>query len=76
MNISSSPLINAYQGVQNGFQQLDQHSQKLASPSINNQTDKAEELVNMKQTEQQTLASLKGVKSADNVLGTIIDIMA
>lgn len=73
MDISNNPFASAYQGIQNGFQQLDKNSEVLSSP---NQPDKTEALVNLKQDETQVQASAKAVKAADDMIGTIIDIFA
>lgn len=71
MQISGNPFISAYQGMQNGFNQLGKESEVLASP---NRPDKTEALVNLKQDEVQVQASAKAAKTADNMIGTIIDI--
>jgi len=74
MDISASnPFTHAYQGIQNGYSQLNKDSAVLASP---NQPDKTEALVHLNQNETQVQASAKAVKAADETLGTIIDIMA
>ncbi|MDY0137896.1 MAG: hypothetical protein RBS36_12070 [Thiomicrospira sp.] len=73
MNIQANPMMNAYQGIQNGFQQLTENSAKIASPQ---QTDKAEPLINHKRDAQQIEASAKAIKTYDQMIGTIIDVMA
>ncbi|MGC9385368.1 MAG: hypothetical protein ACP5D0_00335 [Hydrogenovibrio sp.] len=73
MDISTTAGAYAYQGIQSGFNQLDQDSQKLANM---NNPNKAEPLVSMKQTETQVESSAKALKTADDMIGTLIDIMA
>ena len=45
MDISNNPMMTSYQGIQNGFNQLDKDSKVLSSP---NQLDKTEALVNLR----------------------------
>lgn len=71
MDISNNPMMTSYQGIQNGFNQLDKDSKVLSSP---NQLDKTEALVN--QDETQVQASAKAVKAADDMIGTLIDTFA
>lgn len=73
MNISSNPMINAYQGMQNGFNQLTENSAKIASPNV---PDKAEPLIMHKLDAQQIEASAKAIKTYDQMIGTLIDVMA
>ncbi|KUJ75315.1 hypothetical protein AVO42_08255 [Thiomicrospira sp. XS5] len=73
MDISTSANAYAYQGIQNGFNQLDSTSAKLADM---NNPDKAEPLVDLKQSETQVQSSAKALKTGNDMLGTIIDIMA
>ncbi len=72
MDISTSANAYAYQGIQNGFNQLDNTSAKLADM---NNPDKAEPLVDLKQSETQVQSSAKALKTGNDMLGTIIDIM-
>lgn len=73
MQVTSNPFISAYQGIQTGFQQLDNNSAQLASP---NQPNKTDALIDLKQTETQVEASAKALKSADDRIGTLLDILA
>jgi len=73
MNISSNPMINAYKGMQAGFNQLTDNSAKIASPHV---TDKAEPLIMHKLDAQQIEASAKAIKTYDQMIGTLIDVMA
>lgn len=70
---NNSALLNAYQGMQNGFNGLNENSQKIANPSSEKQL---EALVDVKLDANQVQASAKAVKAADDAIGTIIDIMA
>lgn len=73
MNISGSPAAYAYQGIQDGFNRLNNTSQQIATPnSPNLETN----LVDLKQSETQVEASAKALKTADGMIGTLIDIMA
>ncbi|AZR82061.1 MULTISPECIES: hypothetical protein [Piscirickettsiaceae] len=73
MDISTSANAYAYQGIQNGFNQLDNTSAKLADM---NNPSKNESLVDLKQSETQVQSSAKALKTGNDMLGTIIDIMA
>ena len=66
-------MINAYQGMQNGFNQLTENSAKIASPNV---PDKAEPLIMHKLDAQQIEASAKAIKTYDQMIGTLIDVMA
>lgn len=70
---SNSALLNAYQGMQNGLNGLNENSQKIANPNLTEQLDA---LVDAKLDANQVQASAKAVKAADEAIGTIIDIMA
>lgn len=73
MQISGSPAAYAYQGIQDGFSRLNNTSQQIATPnSPNLETN----LVDLKQNETQVNASAKVLKTADGMIGTLIDIMA
>jgi Domain of unknown function (DUF1078). len=73
MDISTSANAYAYQGIQNGFNQLDNTSAKLADM---NNPSKNESLVDLKQSETQVQSSAKALKTGNDMLGSIIDIMA
>ncbi|MBD3821591.1 hypothetical protein [Hydrogenovibrio sp. JE_KL2] len=75
MDVSSigSATQNSIQGMQKGFEQLDQASKDIANP---NQPDKASGLVQTKFSETQVEASTKSLKAADDRIGTLLDIMA
>ncbi|MDR9497665.1 MAG: hypothetical protein RI556_00655 [Hydrogenovibrio sp.] len=63
----------AMQGMNDGFQRLNQNAQVLATPA---HPDQAESLVNLNQNETQVQSSAKALKAHDDMLGTLIDIMA
>lgn len=73
MQISNSAAINGYKGMQEGFNRLDAASQQLANP---NQTDKTQALLELPKQTLQVEASAKAVKAHDDMIGSIIDIMA
>lgn len=73
MEVSGSASQYAIQGMQKGFEQLDQASKELANP---NQPDKENGLVQTKFSETQVEASTKSLKAADDRIGTLLDIMA
>jgi len=73
--ISQSALL----GINRGITQADQASSKLSSAdqSAENKTkDSAQELVELKQAEQQVQASARVAQTAGDVIGSIIDIQA
>jgi flagellar hook protein FlgE len=73
MNISSSSMMNAYSGIQTGFNNLAQTSQQLANP---NQPDKAQALVQHKLDANLVEVNAKSLKTADQMIGTLLDVMA
>ncbi|WP_024851128.1 hypothetical protein [Hydrogenovibrio kuenenii] len=73
MEVSGSASQYSIQGMQKGFNQLDQASKDIANP---NQTDKAPDLIQTKQSENQVEASAKSFKAANDRIGTLLDIMA
>lgn len=73
MQISNNVFMTAYQGVQTGYNQLDQNSQKLANP---NNPDKAEAIIDNLSAKNQVETNLKVIKNDNDRLGTLLDIMA
>jgi len=72
-SISSSGL----QGIQSGLDNLRRDAQSIASASTQreeNTPDIAESLVDLNVNTRNTEASVKVVKAADEVLGTLLDI--
>ncbi|WFE68358.1 hypothetical protein P8S54_09065 [Thiomicrospira sp. R3] len=69
--ISSSAMSQAYAGMQTGFNNLTQTSAKLADP---NQLDKTQSLIEHKQDAQLVEVNAKALKTADNMIGTLLDI--
>jgi len=63
----------AYQGIQTGFTQLNQTSEKIADP---NQTDKAEALIEQLTAKNLVETNVKSMKAADERIGTLLDISA
>lgn len=72
MNISSSSAI-AMQGINNGFERLADNTQKIIQPG----SPKLEEaLIDNKLAATQVQASAKSLKTYDDMIGTLINIMA
>lgn len=72
MNISANVMNNAYMGIQTGLHSLEKNSAKIASPNV---TDKTEPLVAHKMDANLVETSAKVLKTADEMIGTIIDVM-
>ena len=71
----NSAVNSGYLGLQRATQQMDASSNQIAK--VATQPDKVEEtreLANLKIAEQNGAASAKVVKSADEMMGTLIDI--
>ncbi|HEY9018981.1 hypothetical protein [Thiomicrospira sp.] len=73
MNISGSAMNNAYTGIQTGFKNLELNSQKIASPNV---VDKAEPLIMHKLDANLVETNAKVIKTSDEMLGSLIDVMA
>lgn len=73
MNISGSAMQNAYTGIQTGLKNLELNSQKIASPNV---PDKAEPLIMHKLDANLVETSAKVIKTSDEMLGSLIDVMA
>ncbi|UQB41366.1 hypothetical protein JX580_06610 [Thiomicrospira microaerophila] len=69
--ISSVAMTNAYAGMQTGFNNLTQTSAKLANPDY---PDKAQALVQHKMDAQLVEVNAKALKTADDMIGTLLDI--
>jgi len=72
MQIGNAANI-AYQGIQNGYTGLNQHTQQIVNPSHQN-LEKG--LTGQVQDKEQVETSVKTLKTADDMIGTIIDLMA
>lgn len=75
MSISSA-LLNGLQGIQAGFNRADRASGQIASFGVDDNGRLAQNMVDLKQSEFQVKASADVVKSADSILGTLLDIKA
>lgn len=73
MNISGSAMNNAYTGIQTGLKNLELNSQKIASPNV---PDKAEPLIMHKLDANLVETNAKVIKTTDEMLGSLIDVMA
>jgi len=73
MNISSSPMAIATQGINQGFERLADNTQKIAMPG-SNELESA--IIDNKQAATQVQTSAKALKTYDDMIGSIINIMA
>lgn len=72
MDISNaSAYQTAYQGVKTGFDDLNESTKKIAHP---NHHDKIDSLIEQKASEKQVQSSAKALKTADDMIGTLLDI--
>ena len=71
----TSAVNSVYLGLQRATQQMDASSSQIARLNTKpEQVDATRELVNLQVAEQSGAASAKVVKSADEMMGTLIDI--
>jgi hypothetical protein len=73
MNISSNAMMNAYSGIQTGLANFTQTSQQLTDP---NQLDKTRALVQQKLDANLVEVNAKALKTADQIIGSLLDVMA
>jgi hypothetical protein len=72
----NSIMGSAMQGIEKGFQGMRRVASEIASTQQTTQskpTDLSRAMVEMKQHANQTKASTKVLKAADDMLGTLID---
>lgn len=70
-----SALNSGYLGLQKASQQVDESSARLAQLSTQpNQVDPTSELVSLKVAEQGGQVAAEVVKTADEMMGTLLDI--
>ncbi|MEZ7862701.1 MAG: flagellar basal body rod C-terminal domain-containing protein [Aeromonadaceae bacterium] len=70
-----SALNSGYLGLQKATQQVDESSARLAQLSTTpNQVDPTTELVSLKVAEQGGQVAAEVVKTADEMMGTLLDI--
>lgn len=76
MNIN--PYNTALSGIRNGMAEMDRNAVTIATASRNgDQTDSVEEaLVRIKESERTVEANVKVAKTADEMLGTLLDELA
>lgn len=72
----STALLNGLQGIKTGFNRADAASGQIASSGVRDNGRLAEALLDLKQSEFQVKMSANVVKTADSILGTLIDIKA
>lgn len=75
MSIGSS-LLSGLQGIQAGFNRADVASAQIASFGVEDNARLTQNLIDLKRSEHQVKASANVVKTADSMLGTLIDIKA
>lgn len=75
--MNSIPAMNSgITGIQQGYSNLKQDAQQIASNqgTVNQNTEKA--LVGLIQDRNQVAASVEVVKAADETIGSLLDVMA
>jgi len=75
----TSALGNALHGIQKGLIGMDKNAAKIASADAfnsQNPTDAAQPLVDMKSNQLQIEASAKVMKTVDETLGNLLDVVA
>lgn len=72
-SVGASSLYQGLSGMQNSAHQLNQNAQVLATPKHPDQT---QALVDLNQNETQFQANAQSVKAYDELLGSLIDVMA
>ena len=73
MNVSSSPNTIALQSINQGFERLAENTQKIATPSSQGLEDA---IIDNKQAATQVQTGAKALKTYDDMIGSLIDIMA
>lgn len=73
MNVSNHPAAMAVSGINQGFDRLAENTQKITNPQSEQQL---EALVDNTQVEKQVQASAKALKTYDEMIGTLIDVIA
>lgn len=79
MSVSFNPtsvMSTGLQGLQAGFGRANQAAGEIARAGTSGEGDLATSIVDLKVSEQQVKASAAVVKTADEMLGTLIDTMA
>jgi len=76
----TSPLQIGLSGISRGLENLQEISTDIAqvglSEDLNTTTDLTQSVVDLKEQELATLASIKVVETAEEVLGTLLDVVA
>lgn len=77
VSLNSSVLSSGIQGLQAGIGRANQAAGQIARAGTSaDGGDLATSLVDLKSSEQQVSASAKVIKTADDMLGTLIDTLA
>lgn len=72
----SAILNNGLQGIQAGLERISVNAHEIATAVGGNPLDLTRKLVDIKEAQLQTEASIAVVKVADEVLGTLLDELA
>ncbi len=73
MNVSSSASTVALQGINQGFERLADNTQKIVKPGS---AEVESALIDNTQASTQVQSSAKALKTYNDMIGSIIDIMA
>ncbi|MDX1348215.1 MAG: hypothetical protein R3189_08220 [Thiomicrorhabdus chilensis] len=73
MNVSNSPSAMAVSGINQGFERLAENTQNIIDPHSGRQL---ESLVDNTLAEKQVQASAKALKTYDEMIGSLIDVIA
>lgn len=73
MNVSNNPSAMAVSGIHQGFDRLAENTQNIIHPQSGRQL---ESLVDNTQVEKQVQASAKALKTYDEMIGSLIDVIA
>ena len=72
----SAILNNGLQGIQAGLERISVNAHEIATGAGGDPTDLVKNLLDIKEAQIQTKASIAVVKMADEILGTLLDELA
>lgn len=73
---SISTMNSGINGIQQGFSNLRQNAHEIASANGNQTQNIEKPLTNLSQDRNQVAASVEVVKAADEMIGSLLDVMA
>ncbi len=76
VSVNTSVMPTGVQGLQAGFGRANQAAGEIARAGTTGGGDLATSMVDLKVSEQQVKASAAVIKTADDMLGTLIDTLA